>query len=386
MRAPAALLCHAFLIQLAAYIVRPTSAYRAIELGVDPQMVGLIAASFALIPLVVAVSIGRWNDRGHVRLSLVIGGVLMTGAGLGIHFWSESLASLLIWNAVIGLGHLLAIVGQQTLVAELGRERLDSAFGTYTFVGSLGQAAAPLVLAAVGGSAVLPDTGVLFGIYTATCVGLLAVTGLLSPPRNADQRLGSQHSLKSALRVPRTTRRTMTGAMLLSMLVLAAVDLIQVYLPALGVEREIPSATIGVLLAVRAAATMLSRLGLARLATRVGRTRLAYVSAIVAGAAVAALAVPAPVVVAGILLAIAGFALGIGQPLSMSIVTAAAPAGTTSTWLALRLSGNRVGQSVIPVVLSAFTGSIGTGGIFVITGVGLLGTAAAARILIADDL
>ncbi|GAA2258476.1 MFS transporter [Streptomyces amakusaensis] len=385
MRAPAALLCHSFLLQLAAYIIRPTSAYRAIELGVDPSMVGLIAASFALLPLVVAVAIGRWNDRGHVGPSLVIGGVLMAGAGLGIQLWSKGLTSLLIWNAVVGLGHLLAVVGQQTLVAQLGRERLDSAFGTYTFAASLGQAAAPLALAAVGGSAVLPDTRLLFAIYTGTCVVLLAVTPLLSYAGKADRGPGTDQSLRSALRVPRPTRRTMTGAMLLSMLVLAAIDLIQVYLPALGVEREIPSATIGVLLAVRAAATMASRLGLARLTARVGRTRLAHLSTIVAGAAVGALAAPAPVVVSGALLAVAGFALGIGQPLSMTIVTTAAPPGTTSTWLALRLSGNRVGQSLVPAALSAFTAGIGTGGIFVITGIGLLGTAATARILIADD-
>ncbi|MEO3977707.1 MFS transporter [Streptomyces sp. CAU 1734] len=385
MRSPAVLLIHSFLLQLAAYIVRPTSAYRAIELGVDPRLVGLIAASFALLPLVVAVSIGRWNDRGHVMPSLVIGGALMTGAGVGIHLWSGGLASLLMWNAVVGLGHLLAVVGQQTLVARLGRERLDSAFGTYTFAASLGQAGAPLVLAAVGGSAVVPDTGLLFLLYTGTCAALLLITGFLPSCRNTGRKDGGGRSLRSALRVPRATGRTMTGAMLLSMLVLAAVDLIQVYLPALGVEREIPSATIGVLLAVRAAATMASRLGLARLAARFGRTRLAAGSAIVAGAAVAALAAPVPVVVSGILLAVAGFALGIGQPLSMSIVTAAAPAGTTSTWLALRLSGNRVGQSLIPAVLSAFTAGLGTGGIFVATGIGLFGTAAAARFLIDDD-
>ncbi|MFE7133015.1 MFS transporter [Streptomyces sp. NPDC057638] len=385
MRATAALLCHAFLLQLAAYVVRPTSAYRAIELGVDPRMVGLIAASFALLPLVVALSIGRWNDRGNVTRSLVIGGVLMTGAGLGVHLWSRSLTSLLVWNAVIGLGHLLAIVGQQTLVARLGRERLDSAFGTYTFVGSLGQAAAPLVLAVVGGSAVLPDTGLLFAIYTTTCAGLLAVTFLLPSPGNPDPPPAQGDSLRSALRVPPATRRTMTGALLLSMLVLAAVDLIQVYLPALGVEREISSATVGVLLSVRAAATMASRLGLARLTTRLGRPRLSFVSTLVAGVAVAALAAPLPVWVVGVLLAIAGFALGIGQPLSMTIVTTAAPAGTTSTWLALRLSGNRVGQSLVPAVLSVFTAGIGTGGVFLVTGIGLLATAAMARVLITDD-
>jgi MFS family permease len=385
LRTPAALLCHAFLLHLAAYIVRPTSAYRAMEMGVDPAMVGLIAASFALMPLVVAVSAGRWNDRGHVRASLVAGGVLMLAAGFGALVWSGSLLSLLLWNAVVGLGHLLAVVGQQTLVARLGREHLDSAFGTYTFAATLGQAIAPLVVSAVGGSAVLPDTRILFALYTAACAGVLGVTFLLPRFRDTGGPAGATGSLRSALRVPARTRRTMTGAMLLSTLVLAAVDLIQVYLPALGVERQIPSATIGVLLAVRAAATMVSRIGLARLTARAGRARLAWLSTLVAGAAVAALAVPWPVAVAGLLLAVAGFTLGIGQPLSMTIVTAAAPAGTTSTWLAIRLSGNRVGQSVIPAAFGVLAGSVGTGGIFVATGIGLLGTAAMARVLVVDD-
>jgi MFS family permease len=177
----------------------------------------------------------------------------------------------------------------------------------------------------------------------------------------------------------------MTGAMLLSMLVLAAVDLIQVYLPALGVERHISSWLIGVLLTLRAAATMVSRLGLSRLTARVGRSRLVVVSTLVAGVAVGLIAVPMHPGLLAVCLVVGGFALGIGQPLSMSIVTLAAPAGTTSTWLALRLSGNRLGQSAIPAVLSVVTTSVGTSGIFLITGASLFGTAAMARALIPDE-
>ncbi|HET8594836.1 MAG TPA: MFS transporter [Intrasporangium sp.] len=386
-RAGAGILAHAFLLQLAAYIIRPTSAYRAIELGVDPGLVGLIAASFALVPLVVAVFVGRWTDRGREWASLLVGAVVMVAAGIGLVFASSSLGALLFWNAVIGLGHLMSIIGEQTVVATAGREGrggLDSAFGTFTFAGSLGQAAAPLILSAVGGSAVVPNTTVLIVAYTAASVVMLGVTFVL-PRKGAGQPEAARPNWGQALRVPTETKRTMTGAMLLSMLVLAAVDLIQVYLPALGVERHISSWLIGVLLTLRAAATMVSRLGLSRLTSRVGRSRLVVVSTLVAGIAVGLIAVPMHPWLLAACLVVGGFALGIGQPLSMSIVTLAAPPGTTSTWLALRLSGNRLGQSAIPAVLSVVTTSVGTSGIFLITGASLFGTAAMARALIPDE-
>ncbi|MDN5795521.1 MAG: MFS transporter [Intrasporangium sp.] len=387
-RARLAILTHAFLLQLAAYIVRPASAYRAMELGVDPGLVGLIAASFALVPLLVAVFVGRWADRGRAWAALLLGAVVMVGAGAGLVFAAGSLGALLSWNAVIGLGHLLSVLGEQTMVAAAGRERrdgLDSAFGTFTFAGSLGQAAAPLILAGIGGGAVLPDTRPLMLAYTAACIGLLGVTFVLRRKGSHGADAEAPRPGWAALRVPAGTKRTMAGAILLSMFVLAAVDLIQVYLPALGVERQLPSWLIGVLLTVRAGATMVSRLGLARLTSRMGRNRLVVGSTLAAGGAVGLVAVPMHPVLLGGCLVVGGFALGVGQPLSMSIVTLAAPAGTTSTWLALRLSGNRLGQSAIPAILSAATASVGTSGIFVVTGVGLLGTAAVARALIPDD-
>jgi MFS family permease len=382
-------LAHAFVLQLAAYIIRPASAYRALELGVSPGLVGLIAASFALVPLALAVLVGRWNDRGRQRLSLVLGGVFMVVPGVGLLSWGDSLGALLLWNAVVGLGHLMSVLAEQTLVARRGGGRLDSAFGTYTFVGTLGQAAAPALLAGIGGAAVLPDTRSLIWCFTGACVVLLLISGVLDAGERGRPGAASvpDQSLRGALTVPRATRRTMTGAMLVSTLVLSAIDLVQVYLPALGVERGISSGAVGVLLTLRATASMVSRLRLAWITDRVGRSRLVVGSTLVAAAGIGALTLDLPVGALGVALVVAGLALGVGQPLSMSIVALAAPAGTVSTWLALRLTGNRLGQAAIPAVVSVVAASAGAGTVFLVTAAGLLGTAALARVLFpADDV
>lgn len=379
-------LAHAFALQLTAYIVRPTSAYRAIELGVAPGLVGLIAASFAVVPLVLAVAIGRWNDRGSQRASLLLGAVLMVAAGVGLLVWSDGLAPLLLWNAVIGLGHLMSVLGEQTLVASEGRGRLESAFGTYTFAGTVGQAAAPALLGLVGGGSVLPDTRVLIWAYTAAAVVLAAVTVplVLRRPSNAGADSGTHLRLRESLSVPPDTRRTMTGALLLSMLVLASVDLIQVYLPALGVERGISSGVVGALLSLRAIASMVSRVGLSKIVMRMGRRRLVVFSTLMAAAGMAAVALPMPMVALGAVMVVAGLALGVGQPLSMTIVASTAPPGTLSTWLAIRLTGNRLGQAGIPAVLTVVATGAGVGAVFLFTAVGLLGSALLSRALLPE--
>lgn len=375
---PWTLLLHALCLNLAAYIIRPAAAYRALELDVDPAYLGLIAASFAVVPLLLAVVVGRATDAGRGPLVLGVGAVLMVAAGFGLLLWSDSLALLLVWNVVIGLGHLLSVIGQQTRIAQGDSRSLDNAFGLYTFAGTAGQAVGPLMITALGGG-LLPDTRALFGAYTAATVTLLVLTGILvrrstgpsAPQPTPPARLHSALTAASP-----AARRELFAAMVISMVVLSAVDLVAVYLPALGVERGIPAAVIGVLLALRAAATMVSRLLMARMVHALGRWRLIAYSTAASALAVAALALPAPVWLLGIILVAAGLALGIGQPLSMTVITLAAPPGTRGTWLALRLSANRFGQSGIPAAVGLVAAAAGVAGVFAATA-GALAVAAA---------
>ncbi len=84
-------LAHALTLQLGAYIVRPSSAYQALELGVSPSLVGLVAASFAVVPLVLAVPVGRWVDGRHPFQNLLPGALLMILGGVGLLWWTSSL-------------------------------------------------------------------------------------------------------------------------------------------------------------------------------------------------------------------------------------------------------------------------------------------------------
>lgn len=234
---------------------------------------------------------------------MILGGALLLVPGVPL--WA-----MLLLNAVIGFGHLVGVIAEQSAVGQVAEARRDSAYGLYTFVGTLGQALAPLAIAAVGGSAIVPPTQSLLWIYLAVCLAMLGVSLVLTRQRmrTAD---ATPPRLRAALSVPRADRAPLVGSIAASMFVLAAVDLIQVYLPALGIERGLPVAVVGALLAVRAAATMLSRLFLGRLSRWAGRGRLVIVSTLVSALTIAPLGLDIPVVAMGALLAVAGFALGV---------------------------------------------------------------------------
>lgn len=248
---------------------------------------------------------------------------------------------------------------------------MDRVFGYYTTATALAQTAAPLTLAVIGGAAVRPDTGRLFIAYLVSVVGLLIATSFMVAGRfGMAQGAGpaTPQTLRGALATDPETRRTLIASIMLSMMVLCTIDLLQVYLPALAIERGIPTSVVGVLLALRGGATVVSRFGLERLVRRVGRERLLLVSTGISAALVALIAAPLPVPWLGVLLVVAGLFLGVGQPLSMSVVSMAASEGTRGTWMSLRLMGTRLGQAVIPVGIGLFAGGAGAGAVFLALG------------------
>lgn len=61
---------------------------------------------------------------------------------------------------------------------------------------------------------------------------------------------------------------------------------------------------------------------------------------------------------------VAGLGLGLGQPLSLAWVAANAPRELRGTALGVRLSGNRLGQIVVPAVVGALAGVTGLAAVF----------------------
>jgi sugar phosphate permease len=125
---------------------------------------------------------------------------------------------------------------------------------------------------------------------------------------------------------------------------------------------------VGALLSLRAAASILSRLLIPWMVRVLSRARLIAASA--AGSALAMAVLPVPKGAAGLaaVLAVAGFFLGIGQPLTMSLIVQAVPDDARGTALAIRLTGNRVGQVATPAAAGVVAGAAGVAAAGVVAG------------------
>jgi MFS family permease len=365
------LIVHTVLVQTVTFLLRPATSYRALELGVTPAWLGVVSASFAVVPLLLALVVGGWTDRRGEGPILVAGAVLVLVSAAGFALLGWSVPALVGWSAVLGLGHLLSMVGGQSLAARLAPpEEHDTAFGHYTFAASLGQAIGPGLVALLGGGGTNPDTTRIFAGAVVVAAGFLGIAFTLRRWRAGGSHASAAGGFRAALQVPGLGR-----AILASLTVLAATDLLVVYLPALGQERGIAAAVIGVLLGLRAAASMTSRFFLGALVRRLGRERLLVGGIAVSALGIALLPVPMPVVLLGIVVVVVGVALGVGQPLTLSWVTQVAPAPIRATAIGLRLTGNRLGQVLIPSTVGLVASAAGVAGVLWATA-GTLGVVA----------
>jgi MFS family permease len=372
----AALLAHTILVQVVTFVLRPTSTYRALELGVPATWLGVLSACFAVAPLVLAVPSGQAVDRFGERRVMLVGAVLVVAAAGAFVLVGANVAGLVAASVLLGTGHLCSVVGEQALVANATPSgRHDTAFGYYTFAASLGQALGPGLILLFGGTRTIPDTGAIFVSALGITAVLFGVTLLLrSSVRTRTAADGADGGLRTLLLRPGLLR-----ALTVSCVVLAAVDITLVYLPALGAERGIASGAIGAVLTLRAAASMLSRLFLGRLSRRLGRRRLLVGSVALSAFGLAVAVVPMPVWALAVVAVVLGLGLGAGQPLTMSWLAEATPPGLRGRAMSLRLTGNRVGQVVVPSTAGLLAAGAGAGGVLVLTAAGLVVVGVAAR-------
>ncbi|MFG2763290.1 MFS transporter [Streptomyces rubiginosohelvolus] len=361
--------------QGAVSMARPAVSYRALALGADETAVGVIAGVYALLPLFVAVPLGRRTDHGRCAPLLPLGVLLISG-GCALSGLVSSLPAMAAWSGVMGLGHLCFVIGAQSIVArQSAPHEQDRNFGHFTIGASLGQLIGPIAAGALisGQGGALGRTSALALLVSAgVCAVALTSLWRIEHRRTTDARPRTDG--KVPVRTILGTRGVPAG-ILISMAVLSATDILTAYLPVVGEHRSIAPATVGLLLSLRAAATIACRLVMTPLLRLLGRRALLATSCLLAGLLCAGVALPVSVPVLAVMLAVLGFCLGVGQPLSMTTVVRAAPDGARSTALALRLTGNRLGQVAAPAAAGLIAGAVGVAAPFVLLGVGLLGAA-----------
>ncbi|OKI62358.1 hypothetical protein A6A27_05065 [Micromonospora sp. CB01531] len=86
-----------------------------------------------------------------------------------------------------------------------------------------------------------------------------------------------------------------------------------------------------------------------------------------------------PLWLMALIITVAGLGLGVGQPLTMSFLAEAAPPGLRGRAMSLRLTGNRLGQLLIPTAAGVVAAGAGAAGVLGFTAAGLAVAALAAR-------
>jgi predicted MFS family arabinose efflux permease len=371
------ILSTAFIEQTVVAIIRVSTSYRAVELGLSVVWIGTITAVYALLPIMVGVQVGRFIDRGHDAVTTWLATGLLVFACAGFVLF-PNLPALFVFTAITGTAHLMLNISQQVLCTKCGSGpgAMERAVGNYMVANAVGQGLGPYIVGLAGGAAHLPPTQLLFKIAAGGAVLSFASALLIRPGPKAERRVqrGTPPPLRELLFTP-----GLTTIMLVSVVTVVAQDLIVVYLPLLGAERHMSVDTVGMLLTVRAAASMLSRLLFVRLHMALGRRRLTIGSTLTSAVAYACLAVPMPLWAMYATIALAGFALSVSITASIAGVLGIASGGAVGTANSLRTMGNRIGQFIIPFLAGLIAAATGTGGIFVIIGVSLAASGVAVR-------
>mgnify|MGYP000025653674 CR=1 FL=1 len=359
-------------------IVRVTTSYRAIELGLSAAWIGIITAAFAILPVFLALKVGRAIDRGNDIIMVRSGTGMLVVACAGIAL-VPSIYALLLFTAILGIGHLLLSIGVQVLCAQQpGPGVMERTLGNYMIATAIGQGAGPAVVGWMGGSAAIPPTQPLFWIGFATAIlAFLSSLLLQSGYKPSPQANGSKPMpVRDIIRSP-----GFTVVFFVSVVTVVAQDLIVVYLPLMGTERNIAVDVIGSLLAVRAFAAVVSRMFFARLSALLGSTRLIAASTIAGALAFVCLAAPFPIASMYVSIAIVGGSLGIAVTTAISSLLALVGTEVRGTANSLRTGGTRLGQVVIPFLAGILAAAAGVASVFIVLGASLAMAATAVQFI-----
>jgi MFS family permease len=360
------LLVSSTLTQATIYVLRPMITYRAIELDANAAQVGLIAALYALFPVLLALQFGSLVGKLGEAKFIIFGTIAMMLTS-GALIFANNLLTLGIATASAGIAHLACMVGGQSMVAlRAPRASYDRYFGFYTFSASVGHMLGPIIASIVAGSnGTLPEStskAFLLAVVL-TIIALVPVIRWRNERPTVEAKENSEGTFRAAAKLIK--RPGIMAAIYVSLAISSVADVLVVFLPLFGTENNFSPYAIGVILAIRAGTTMMSRFFLGRLSERFSTFQLLWWSTIVSTLCCGAMAFAHTPLTLGAIVFIAGFSLGVGQPLTMSLVSQKTESSERALAVSARLMGNRFGQFLGPAAAGTLAAASGAGAVFI---------------------
>ena len=325
----------------------------ALQLGAGPLTIGLLASSFSLFPMLLAVTAGRLVDRHGARWPMTFG---VVGGGLGVlvTYTLPGLHTLFVAGLLTGLSVIFINLSTQNLVGILSTpENRARYFANYTLMMTGGQFLGPLV-AGFSVEHLGHDNALLSLVAISAVQFTLLVTRGSKLPGGTRKAGKSAGGIRAMLADPLVRRMLITGSLLN-----AGINLYQVYMPVYAHSIGLAASTIGIILAMNSTAAFVSRFALPQAIRRFGEQRV-LVYAFAVGAV--ALALIPTFKIAGLLALISfgfGLGMGCGQPIVIMLMFSNSKDGRSGEALGLKFTTNQLTKLVSPVVFGSIAAALG---------------------------
>ncbi|WP_058300677.1 MFS transporter [Gorillibacterium timonense] len=343
---------------------RPIVSIYSEQLGFTSAIIGILVASYSFLPMMIAARTGRWVDRiGARKMVYIGGGGLLTGFLVPILF--PTLPALFFSQIILGFSQLFIVLSIQKTVGNMPGER-DRLIATHSLSGAIGEMLGPLV-----SGFTYAHFGFQWAFGVSAFVSLLAILlGLLL--KKKDWQWGDPAAESEAGRVEPIWKLlrdvNLRNAILISGVVLYSKELVTAYFPLYGTSIGMTSSSIGLALSISSLMSLVVRFLQYPIIRWLGRSRVMTGTLVVAASAYMLISLTELPVWLGVLLAVMGASLGIGQPLSMVYALDLSPVRRHGEILGLRVSINRVLQFFAPMVFGGIGGAIGLAAIFLSNG------------------
>lgn len=346
-------------------ISRPTFPLYAHQMGATTFTIGLLTATYAVLPLFLAISAGKIVDKIGDRLP-IIGG--MTGLGLGMTLpwiW-PSLTSLFLSQLVMGLSSIFVNISLQNVLGNTAPpEQRNSYYSYFSTINSLAFVIGPLasgyLIQHVSFNSVF-----IMGVLT-YLISIMCTRYLPNIKQAKEQEKVSLAESISLLKVV-PLRKALIG----SALSVYSRDIFIAYFPLYALQRNIPVDVSGRILALQGLAMVMVRIVLPKL-YRFGVKNILNISIIIGGLSFLGIALSTTIFGMSFWSILIGLGLGCGQPISMNVAYNSSPKSRTGEVLGLRLSLNRLSQLSAPMLFGMLGSSLGLVSIFYTGGFLLLG-------------
>lgn len=355
-----------FLFQTIINATRPVITLSADEFGASIVIIGILTSSFALLPMVFSIHAGKVIDKFGDRMPVIFGFIAAI-AGMIVPALFTTIWALFASQLLLGLANICIPIALQNLLGHQSTAKnRDYFFSMFSLCVALGAVIGPLA----GGYL---SEHVSFQMVYIFCIviGIISIVFSFQIPKVTQKLTGTPTKLIDSLKLFENS--FIRKALFSSALVLYSKDIFVAYFPLLGKQLNLSTSTIGWIIALQGLATMFVRFVLPKLLENYKRDTILFLSILIAGITFLLLPISQSVFLITLLAIVMGLGLGCGQPISMTTTYNASPPGRTGEVLGLRIATNRFFQLVAPTFFGVIGGSVGMTGIFLFSGVFLVG-------------